>query len=154
MSWKLTRRRAWICVGLLVCGSVVVAVACEGGLLVVESGGAGGAGAASLTPIVLSNGVPSSAADCDSDSGDAYTCAEAVAPGGEPAKLCGESKEAMFYDGLVWCGCVSACRDACALDACAGMEAGGACLACLSNFANGCEAELSACFDGDAGAGQ
>jgi hypothetical protein len=151
MRWKLTRR-AWICVT----GLLVLAVACDaGGLLVVESTGAGGAGAASPMPIVLSNGAPSSATGCNNNDGGApYTCAEAVAPGGVPAKLCGGSKEAMFYDGLVSCGCVSACKDACALDACAGLGAGVACLACLSNFAHGCGAELAACFGGDAGPGQ
>jgi hypothetical protein len=67
MSWNLTRGRAWICVGFL----VVLAVACEGGLLVVESGGAGGAGGGCVSACKDANGCEAGLSACfDGDAGE------------------------------------------------------------------------------------
>jgi hypothetical protein len=111
-----------------------------GGKVVLDATASGEGGAGAGPGIVLSNG-PAPNVNNTSSCDPAYTCAEAVASGGDPALLCHTGKEAQFFVGLVWCACKATCAAACS-SACAGAMTGSVCIECLNAD---CAVELAAC---------
>jgi hypothetical protein len=103
----------------------------------------------SATGIAFHPGTPQSLPTCD----PSYTCGKAIAPAGDPAKLCHSKKTAQFYAGLVSCACSPArpCHAVCAQTACINHPASAPCTACIedmtikNNKEQGCGWELHAC---------
>jgi hypothetical protein len=75
-----------------------------------------------------------------------YKCAEAIAPGSDPTKLCAGSNSAMLYDTYYMCSCQGKCMSQCAANYCKGMVMDPLCDICTQDTSpTGCGIEKQAC---------
>lgn len=109
------------------------------------TGGSGGeaTGTSSTATGVGGSGGAGGSTACD----PTYTCSDAAASNGNPAKLCDGPAE-MLYTALTKCTCTGACATDCADSVCKGNDPSTACKLCLTNEATGCGKEFTACTSG------
>ena len=115
------------------------------------TGGAGGSGgvrgSSTSTSSSGNTGSGGSSSGMESSSsgmicGSVYKCADAIAPGGDPAKLCTDSLT--LYVALVKCTCMGACMTKCASSFCAMKPVDAMCDTCIHDPA-GCGKEWQSC---------